>query len=62
MQQFYGELLWQYHAIERRTLEKIQDAHTTLRSQKTHPLALIAQNRASRTEFVLIVVSMQDVR
>lgn len=62
MHNFYGESLWQYHAIERPTLVKTPDAHTTQRSQRTQWLALIVQNRASRTEFALIVVSMLAVR
>jgi hypothetical protein len=43
-------------------LEKIPDALTTLKSQKTQWLAIIALSRASRTEFAPIVVSMQAVR
>ncbi len=54
--------LWQYHVIERPTLEKTLGALTTQRSQKTLLIARIAQNRALRIESALIVVSMLAVR
>jgi hypothetical protein len=59
---FYGVLIWQYHVIERQTLEKTPAVLIMQKSQRTLRLARIVQNRASRTGFALIVVSMLAAR
>jgi hypothetical protein len=55
-------LLWQSQEIECPMLEKTHAVPITRKNLKTRWLARIALNRASRTEFVLIVVSMLDER
>jgi hypothetical protein len=59
---FYGELLWQYHVIECPMPERTRAAPIMLKNLRTQWHALIVKNRASRTEFAPIVVSMQAVR
>lgn len=55
-------MLWQYHVTGCQTLEKTLAEHTMQKNQKIQWLALIALNRALRTEFALIVASMPGVR
>lgn len=59
---FYGELTWQYHAIDRPTLEKIQDALTTRKNQSKLWLAQTVQNPVLRIASVLTVIFMMAMR
>jgi hypothetical protein len=54
--------IWQYHVIERLTLEKIPAVHIMQKSQRILRPARTVQSRASRTGFALIVVSMLAAR
>jgi hypothetical protein len=54
--------IWQYHVIERPTHEKTPDELIMQKSQRTLRLVRIARNRALRTGFVPIVVSMLAAR
>jgi hypothetical protein len=59
---FYGERLWQCHAIDPLTREKTQGVPTTLKNLKTPPLVQTVRDHALRTEFAPTAAFTTDVR